>query len=157
MAEQKTKIDRELIPSLREGVDIVRMAFFKKLRDRFVDQYPEKEPSFYGMASGIVMNEVFGTPNMEPKFVDFFTAHKEPIVAELESVGDHFPDFCIALTDALRIHYLCNFQEGIDDAEPLVLIRAKELGILVEDREVPLPKEFMEFVYRLGKAHGLLQ
>jgi hypothetical protein len=157
MATAKSEFDRELIPSLREGVDIIRMVFFKMMRDHFVDNYPGRESSFYGMAAGAVMNELFGTPNLDPKFVNFFETEKAVLVVELEGVAGTFPEFCIALTDALRVHYLCNFQEEIDDANPQVLARAKELGVLIDDREVPLPKEFMEFVHRIGKVHGLLQ
>ncbi len=156
MAKAATGIERDFIPSLREGVDIIRMVFFKKLREHLVSKYPERESPFHGMASGIVMNELFGTPNMEPELVDFFEEHRAILVAELEGVAENFGDFCSALTDGLRIHYLCNFQEEIDDASPQVLARAQELGVLLGDRDVPLPKEFMEFVHRLGKAHGLL-
>jgi hypothetical protein len=156
MGTENGTIEREFIPSLREGVDIIRMVFFQKMRDFLAEKYPDREKSFYGMAGGAVMNELFATPNPEPKFVQFFKDNQDIIVYELEQISANFPDFCIALTDALRIHYLCNFQEEIDDAEPLVLARARELGVLLEDRDVPLPKEFMEFVYRIGKAHGLL-
>lgn len=150
------EFEREFIPSLREGVDLIRMVFFKMMRDHFAAKYPDRDSVFHGMAGGAVMNELFGTPNMDAKFVAFFKEHQDILVAELEGVATTFPEFCIALTDGLRVHYLCSFQEEIDDANPLVLARAKELGVLVEDREVPLPKEFMEFVHRLGKAHGLL-
>ena len=156
MGTEDVIIEREFIPSLREGVDIIRMIFFRKMRDLFAEKYPKREKSFHGMAGGAVMNELFGTPNLEPEFVQFFKDNQNIIVFELENINTNFGDFCIALTDALRIHYLCNFQEEIDDAEPRVLARARELGVLLEDRDVPLPKEFMEFVYRIGKVHGLL-
>ena len=58
---------------------------------------------------------------------------------------------------ALRIHFLCNYQEGVDDDRATVLARARDLGVLIEERDVPLPKGFMELVYRVGKAHGLIQ
>ena len=156
MAETNGAIDREFIPSLREGVDVIRMIFFKMLRDLFAEKYPGREKSFYGMASGAVMNELFGTPSPEAKFVVFFEENRTLLVSELEGIAGNFDDFRIPLTDALRIHYLCNFQEEIDDAEPLVLKRAKELGVLIEDRDVPLPKSFMELVHRVGRAHGIL-
>ncbi len=156
MAKEEVTIERDFIPSLREGVDIVRMVFFKKMRDFLVDKYPDQPQTFHGMVSAAVMNELFGTPNTEPQFVQFFEENRAVIVAELENVGTNFADFCIPLTDALRIHYLCNFQEEIDDAQPMVLARAKELGVLLDERDVPLPKIFMEFVQRIGKAHGLL-
>ena len=37
-----------------------------------------------------------------------------------------------------------------------VLSRARDLGVLIVDREVPLPKTFMNQVRRLGVAFNLL-
>jgi hypothetical protein len=37
-----------------------------------------------------------------------------------------------------------------------ILARAREYGILIEERDVPLPKGFMELVYRVGKSYGLV-
>lgn len=156
MAEQEHKIDRGFIPSLREGVDVVRMIFFKKLREHCAESVPGKEPQFYGMLAGAVMNELFGTPNPEDKFVSFVAENRDIIDAELNGVATNFKELRIPLTDALRIHYLCNYQEGIAGDEVTVLARARDLGVLIEDRDVPLPKGFMELVYRVGKAHGLI-
>lgn len=153
---EKETIDRQFIPSLREGVDIIRMIFFKKIRDFLVAKYSDLQPDFCAMAGAAVMNEIFGMPNSESKFRQFFEDNRAFLVAELEAVAVNFADFRIPLTDALRVHYLCNFQEEIDDASPEVLARAKELGILIEEREVPLPKEFMALVQRLGQTNGLL-
>ena len=72
MGTENSTIEREFIPSLREGVDIIRMVFFQKMRDLFAEKYPDREKSFYGMAGGAVMNELFATPNPEPKFVKPF-------------------------------------------------------------------------------------
>jgi len=33
--------DRKLIPSLREGIDVVRMIFFKNLKDYLQKKFPE--------------------------------------------------------------------------------------------------------------------
>lgn len=156
MVEQENKIDRGFIPSLREGVDVVRMIFFKQMRDHCVESLPGKESQFYGMLAGAVMNELFGTPNPEEKFAAFVAANREIIEAELGALATNFKELRIPLTDALRVHYLCNYQEGIDGDEVTVLARARDLGVLIEDRDVPLPKGFMELVYRVGKAHGLI-
>lgn len=59
------------------------------------------------------------------------------------------------MTDALRVQFLCDTLEGID-SDP-VLKRARDLGILIVNREVPLPRTFMDLVRRLGVAHNLLQ
>ncbi|MDA3970348.1 MAG: hypothetical protein PF442_03260 [Desulfobulbaceae bacterium] len=157
MTMTDVKIDREFIPSLREGVDVIRMVFFKKMREFLVAKYPDQEKMFYGMIAAAVMNELFGTPNPDEKMQQFVQDNSGLITTELQQIGVNFGDFRIPLTDALRIHYLCNFQEEIDDAAATVLAQAKALGVLIEERDVPLPKGFMELVYRIGKAHGLLQ
>ena len=157
MADQENKIERSFIPSLREGVDVVRMIFFKKMKDHFAENSPGKEPQFYGMLAGAVMNELFGTPNTEEKFMTFVAENKEQIDEELAALATNFEDLRIPLTDALRIHYLCNYQEGIDGDEAAVLARARDIGVLMEERDVPLPKGFMELVYRVGKAYGLIK
>lgn len=151
------KIDREFIPSLREGVDIIRMIFFKKMREFLVEKYPDQDKLFYGRIAGAVLNELFGTLNPDEKMRQFAQENEAVIHAELLDVGANFADFRIPLTDALRIHFLCDFQEELDDAAAAVLARAKDLGVLLEERDVPLPKGFMELVYRIGKAYGLVQ
>lgn len=156
MAEQEQTINRGFIPSLREGVDVVRMIFFKKLREHFSESSQGQEPRFNGMLAGAVMNEFFGTPNPEEKFAVFVADNRERIDKELAELATNFKDLRIPLTDALRIHYLCNYQEGIDGDEATVLAQARDLGVLMEERDVPLPKGFMELVYRVGKAHGLI-
>jgi hypothetical protein len=157
MANDEREIDRKFIPSLREGVDVVRMIFFKQMRDHFAETSSGKEPQFYGMLAGAVMNELFGTPNPDETFSTFVVENRERIDEELSYLATNFKELRIPLTDALRIHYLCNFQEEIDGDEAAVLARAKELGVLMEERDVPLPKGFMELVYRVGKAHGLIK
>ncbi|MEN8256646.1 MAG: hypothetical protein ABFS09_02170 [Thermodesulfobacteriota bacterium] len=157
MADDKRKIERKFIPSLREGVDVVRMIFFKQMRDHFAETSPGQEPQFYGMLAGAVMNELFGTPNPEKTFSAFVAENKERIDEELSNLATNFKELRIPLTDALRIHYLCNYQEEIDGDEAAVLARARDIGVLMEERDVPLPKGFMELVYRVGKAHGLIK
>jgi hypothetical protein len=156
MADKDKKMARSFIPSLREGVDLVRMIFFRQMRDHFSESSPGEEPQFYGMLAAAVLNELFGTPNPEEKFVAFAACNRERIDAELAELVTNFKELRIPLTDALRIHYLCNYQEGIDGDEAMVLGRARDLGVLIEERDVPLPKGFMELVYRVGKAHGLI-
>ncbi len=153
-----TTFDREFLPSLREGIDLVRMIFFKELKVYLGKTYADAEESYAGMLAGAIMNELFGTPNPQEKFADFAEENKQTIANELSKVNSNFPDLCIVITDALRIHFLCNHQEEIgDDSEnEKILARAKEYGILLSERDVPLPKGFMELVYRVGKAHGLI-
>lgn len=150
------EINREFIPSLREGVDVVRMIFFKNMKEYLAGKYPEEDQEHSGLCAAAVMNELFGTPNPQEKFAGFAAENQKRISRELNNISAEFPELCIPLTDALRIHFLCNQQEGIAGDHEATLRRARDLGVLLEDREVPLPKGFMELVGRLGKAYGFL-
>ena len=157
MADENNKIDRKFIPSLREGVDMVRMIFFKRLREDLVQKYPDEDSASQGMLAAAVMNELFGTPNPEPRFAKFREDNSARINKELAAVAEMGQDIRIPLTDALRVHFLCNVQEGLESDEATVLAKAQELGILLVEREVPLPKGFMKLVHRLGQAHGFIK
>lgn len=150
------EVKKELIPSLREGVDVVRMIFFKNMKEYLAGKYPEAGKDYPGHCAAAVMNELFGTPNPEEKFAEFAADNQETITRELKNISTQFPELCIPLTDALRIHFLCNQQEGVAGDHEATLRQARDLGVLLEDREVPLPKGFMELVDRLGKAYGFI-
>ncbi|MBI5559482.1 MAG: hypothetical protein HY885_17810 [Deltaproteobacteria bacterium] len=149
-------IDRGLIPALREGIDVVKMVFFQELKEYLRKQYPGEGPTYTGMLAGAMMNSLFGPPNPQEKFRVFAEENEELIRQELQKVSYEFNELCFLLTDALRMHFLCNHQEGIQDRNEEILKNAREYGILIEEREVPLPKGFMEFVYRVGKARGFI-
>lgn len=150
-------VEREFVPSLREGVDVVRMIFFKKMKEYLAEKYPNEGASYPGMLAGSIMNELFDTPNPDTNFTAFAHANKEIIEKELREVSTRFPDLCILLTDALRVHFLCNHQEGIIDNNEEILKKARDYGILIEERDVPLPKGFMELVHRIGVSYGVLK
>ncbi len=154
MTEQ---VEREFIPALREGVEIVKMIFFMKVRDRAETRYPDEDRGYFGMLAGAVVNDFFGTPNPEPRFRDFAEQNRERIDKMLADVPVHMEPLRIPLTDALRVQFLCDHQEGLEDGSGAILKRARELGILIEDRSVPLPRQFMNLVYQVGKAHGLVR
>jgi hypothetical protein len=52
------------------------------------------------------------------------------------------------------MQFLCDHQENIDSAA--ILSQAARLGILVAEREVPLPATFMNMVRTLGSRLNLL-
>ncbi len=150
------KIDRKFIPSLREGIDVVKMVFFRKLKNHLVQKYAEKGDAYAGLLAGAIMNELFGCPNPQERFKIFAADNSKYIREELYNISKVFPDLCILLTDALRMDFLCNHQEGVGENNEETLKKARDYGILIESRDVPLPKGFMEFVYRIGKANGLI-
>jgi hypothetical protein len=147
-------VEQTLIPVLREGVAVVKIILFKELKPYLGEKYPQRGAEFAGRLSGAVINELFGTPNPDPTFAAFAQAHRVIIHDELGLLAVRHPNLRIALTDALRIQFLCDHQEKIDSSA--VLSRADELGILVVEREVPLPATFMNMVRTLGNRLNLL-
>ncbi len=153
---QDKQMDREFIQTLREGIDIVRMVFFIRMRDHLMGNHPERGKKFSQMLAGAILNELFGIQNPEKEFAAFASKNASLIQEELRNVPKNFEDLLIPLTDALRMHFLCNHQDGMPDYSLAVLAKAKDYGILLEERNAPLPKGFMEMVYRVGKAYGLV-
>ena len=143
-----------LIPILREGVNVIRMLFFRALRDDLVSRYPNREPGYAPRLAGAILNELFGTENPEESFVRFVRDNESVIREEMRDLAERQETMRIPLTDALRVQFLCDSQEGTGDET--VLARALEYGILIAEREVPLPRNFLTLVRRLGAASGLL-
>jgi hypothetical protein len=149
-AEKKS----QLLSSLREGVSIVQMVFFKEVRTNLIKKRPELDKTQLAMLAGSVTNEVFGTQNPEEKFVRFCKENWGDIEQQLLNLKEELAPLCTLLTDALRIQTLCDHQEGGDSSA--TLLRAKELDFLIEERDIPLPSLFMASVRELGKQHNLL-
>lgn len=154
MEEKTAQKDSQLIRSLREGVSIVQMVFFKEVRTNLMNKRPNLDKSQLAMLAGSITNEVFGTQNPEERFVLFCKENWGDIEQELLNIKEELAPLCTLLTDALRIQTLCDHQEGGDSPE--TLLRAKEFDFLIEDRDIPLPSSFMTSVRELGKMHNLL-
>lgn len=144
----------QLIAALREGVSLVQMVLFKEIRNNLTKKLPRSEPSHISLLAGSATNEVFGTPNPEAKFVDFRKKNWGTIEQELLSLKDDFPHLCAPISDALRVQVLCDHQEGDDSTQTLV--RAKDLGVLIEELDIPLPSTFMTTIRELGEKHNLI-
>lgn len=144
----------QLISSLREGIAVIQMILFKEVKKSLIKKHPLKESAFLSMLAGSITNEIFASHNMEEKFILFRKENRAEIEQELLSLRVDNPKLCATITDALRIQTLCDNQEG--NNSPDILVRAKELGILVEEREVPLPSTFMTGVRLLGEEHNLI-
>lgn len=152
--EEGGKDSGKLVASLREGVAIVQMIFFKGLREIIVEKHADKENTYISMLCGAVTNEIFGTRNMEEKFEAFRTENLADIEQLLLGVSSEMPAIRKVLTDALRIQVLCDSQEGHDSSTTLT--NASQFGILVQDREIPLPSTFMTIVRTLGEQNQLI-
>lgn len=146
--------ESKLVPILREGVMVIKMIFFKKLKGYLSRKYPGGETAYINKLCGAIINDLFGTPNTEESFATFVKENRARIEEEMRHIAGEFEEMRIPLTDALRIQFLCDRQEGIDSSA--ILFRAKELQILLVDREVPLPARFLDLVRKLGGACNFL-
>ncbi|MEJ2033218.1 MAG: hypothetical protein P8Y63_09305 [Deltaproteobacteria bacterium] len=148
------EFESKLIPIMREGVEIVKMIVYKELRDSFAGRFSGQPPTMAARLAGAVLNELFGPSSSQAEFAAFVEENRSRIAEELRGFPGRFEKLRIPLTDALRVQFLCDSLEGIDSKATLA--RAREYGILIVDREVPLPKNFLHLVRRLGAAYGLL-
>lgn len=146
--------ENRLLPILRQGVEVVKMIFFRRLQVRLANQYPAAAAGVVSKLAGAVINEVFGTPNHQEPFASFARAERDRIREILDGLAADLAEMKGPLTDALRISFLCDHQEGHGDPE--ILKRADQLGILVVDRDIPLPAKFLTLVRQLGEAYGLI-
>ncbi len=154
MKSETPEKQSQLIMALREGVSVVQMILFKEVRTGLANKFPEKEAGFLSMLTGAIVNDVFGSANPEEKFVAFHNQNRGLIEQELLAIPDEHKGILPALTDALRIQSLCDHQEGMDSSATLT--RANELGILITERDIPLPSTFMTFIRDLGEQHDLI-
>jgi hypothetical protein len=147
-------LESKLIPVMREGVEVIKMIFFKKLNTSLVEENPERDPKFASMLTGAVVNQVFGTTNDQEPFLSFNRDNLDLINREIASVASRLDNMRIPLTDALRMQSLCDQMDEVEGES--YLKRAREAGILIEERELPMPNSFMDMVRRMGKAFGLI-
>ena len=148
------EFDSKLLPILREALDVVKMILFKELKDQFVATCPERAGESGRLAAG-VLNELFGVANPDPEYTAFLKANRALLDAAVADFPATHQGLLIPLTDALRMQFLCDSREGIDENTDF-LVRAKERGMLLEERDMPLPNHFLELVRRLGAAYGLV-
>ena len=147
--------DSKLIPILREGVEIIKMVLFKEIQNQVKRSYPDEESRFCNMITGSVLNEIFSQPNPEEPFATFRSDNMDKIkrlIAELAETGERI---LIPLTDALRIQTICDRIE-IGDDDDTRLHNADNLGILLKDRDLPMPHSFLDLVRRMGSSVGLI-
>ncbi len=153
MIENKSQQQSQLIGVLREGIGVVQMVLFKELRTYLAAQYPDWDITRRSMLVGAIINKIFGQENPEEKFRKFNEEHRAIIEQEMLGLAQHFAQLKDHISDALRVHVLCDNQEGEDSSA--VLQQALELNLLVEDRDIPLPSTFMTSIRKLGEEHGL--
>ena len=154
MTTEQNDKNSQLVQSLREAIGMVQMILFKEIRTKLAKAQRHTDQTEHSMLAGSIINEVFGTPNPETRFKAFRKSNWGIIEQELLSLHENYTFLCRHITDALRIQTLCDSQEGEDSS--ITLIKAKEYGYLLEEREVPLPSSFMSIIRELGKEHQLI-
>jgi len=144
--------ENQLVPTLREGIDIIKMVLFKELNSLLLPT--ERDLTVVSRLTGAVVNKLFNTTHSEEAAQCFNQVDRDAVEKTTRMISKDLDHLRIPLTDALRIQFLCDSHEGIDSAA--VLKRAERQGILIVEREVPLPGAFMSIVRSFGRAYGLL-
>lgn len=147
--------ESKLVPILREGIEIVKIILFKELRDHLRQTQSDWENDFALQVTAAVVNDLFGVQSQEAISIEFIENNRQAIDRTQSMVGRELTTLRIPLTDALRTMVLCDYQEGRDTSS--LLQRAQDSGILLKDRDLPLPNQFIDLVRRLGTAMGILQ
>ncbi len=148
-------VDNKLIPVMREAVITVQMILFKALRETVHDRYVDQVEPYHTYLAGAVINNLFGTQPMDEAVAGFATSNRELVERELRELVTHCHQLMPVLTDALRMKTICDNQEGIHSIPSLLM--AKALGLLQEDRALPLPSTFMLQVRQLASEYGLIE
>ncbi|MCF8068806.1 MAG: hypothetical protein K9L30_09500 [Desulfobacterales bacterium] len=149
-----SSVDTKIVPVLREGVTVVQMILFKKLKETLPKRYSDRDNIFINRLTGAIINRIFCIENLEKTFVDFATENKTVIERELANFPLEYKELCIPLTDALRVQFLCDNQDGLDSKA--ILENANKLGILDIERDIPLPRNFLDLVRTLGKSLNII-
>ena len=147
-------VDNKVIPVMREAIMTVQMILFKALRQDIHDRYVDCAEPHHNRLAGAVINNLFGTQPQDAAVIAFAANNRELVERELRELAMQVPTLLPLLTDALRMKTICDNQEGIHSIPSLLM--AKALGILQEDRPLPLPSTFMLQVRTLAVQHGLI-
>ncbi len=146
--------DNQLVPVLREGIDIVKIITYKTVKEYFNNHAKDIDSNICIKITGIIINIVFGTPNSNVEIKKIQRQYKDEIQDAIDQLPVILGDFCDVITDALRIQILCDGHNNIDSTP--ILEQAAKLKILRKERELPLPNKFVELVRELGGTHNLL-
>ncbi|NOQ47427.1 MAG: hypothetical protein GQ559_12320 [Desulfobulbaceae bacterium] len=147
--------DSRTIPVMREAVVMMQMILFRHLKETFSGRYQSWGEQERTRLAGTVVNNLFGVQAEDPEIAIFSGKHRDIVEDELKALADHATDLLPFLTDALRMQTICDNQEGIHSLGSLLI--ARTLGILQEERELPLPSTFMLAVRTLAAQHGLVE
>jgi len=153
--ENKPMVDNKVLPVMREAVTTVQMVLFKVLRQSMHDRYVDQNDIYHTQLAGAVINNLFGTQPMDEGVAVFASNNRTLVERELHELKSSVKELIPIITDALRMKTICDNQEGIHSIGSLLI--AKALGILQEERDLPMPSTFMLQVRTLASVHGLVE
>ncbi len=146
--------EARLIPILREGVEVVKLILFRRLKEHLSTSYPQRSGEYIKRLAATMINELFGLKNVNDSLAAFAEENQYVVQKEMESLSVHLNELRIPITDALRIQFLCDHQEGVDSKGTLE--KAQKLGVLITEREVPLPAKFIHLIREIGVSQNLI-
>lgn len=151
---EQQPFDSKLLPILAEGVQMTKLITFKELQKLLRERHPQHDSKTINFLAGALINELFLAPDRDGPILQFRRQHNALIEEEIALLGASLQKLKPLLTDAVRIQFLIDSQQGADT--PALLERARALGVLDMEREVPMPARFIDLVRRVGQALGLL-
>ncbi|MHB8790276.1 MAG: hypothetical protein ACYDBT_10395 [Desulfobulbaceae bacterium] len=149
------RLDNRVLPVMREAVAAVQLVLFARLKKMFGESCHEWLLEDRRRLAGCVVNDLFASPAADQESAQFAAEHRDRVEQELRNLAAGVPDLLPLLTDGLRMQVMCDHEQGLNSLT--TLLRARALGILQEERPLPLPSTFMLAIRRLGVENGLLQ
>ena len=155
VTEVSPEFDSKVVPVMREAIVMVQMILYRRLKDDVQKRYQDWSDQEKQWLAGAVVNNLFGTEAADPEVNVFARKQRQLIEQELRELKGRVADLIPHLTDALRMQTICDNHEGIHSLPCLLM--AKELGLLDEERVLPMPSTFMIAVRKLGAEYGLVE
>lgn len=153
--EAAPDFDPKIVPVMREAIVMIQMILYQRLKEDVQKRYLDWADQEKIWLTGAVVNNLFGTEAADPEVNAFARKHRELIEQELRELKDRVEYLIPYLTDAMRMQTICDNHEGIHSIPCLLM--AKELGLLDEERVLPMPSTFMIAVRKLGSEYGLVE
>lgn len=153
--EAAPQFDSKVVPVMREAIVMVQMILYQRLKDDVQKRYQDWSDQEKQWLAGAVVNNLFGTEAADRDVNVFARKQRQLIEQELRELKGRVGDLIPHLTDGLRMQTICDNHEGIHSLPCLLM--AKELGLLDEERVLPMPSTFMIAVRKLGAEYGLVE
>jgi hypothetical protein len=153
--EEKPFLESRMVPVMREAVATVQLILFAKLKSHYEVKHSGLAGEEQRRLAGAVVSDLFGSRGDDDVSRAYARKNLTLIEQELRALAPLVEDLLGPLTDALRMQTICDNQEGVNSLA--MLLRARAVGILQEDRELPMPSTFMLLVRNLGVQYGVLE